>query len=97
MGIVQKQRKEIENLEAKNRMLKRMYESQRGEVVKAQVENIGLVRALKLTISKLGGTVQFTTEDLKALDGLEVVGALHSNGMMELLISGEKEAENSQE
>ena len=38
MGIVQKQKNQIDNLEAKNRMLKRMYENQRAEALKANAK-----------------------------------------------------------
>ena len=57
MGIVQKQQKKIENLEAKNRMLKRMYDSQKFEKVKAQAAEYGAEQVIKAMAMAKGGSM----------------------------------------
>lgn len=100
MGIVQRQKSEIENLKAKNRMIKRMYESQRKANAEIQLSYLGLNRALKLIVLRLGGEVKFTQDDLKKSDKYEVVGVIHTDGTLELLapeFAEEKKAQADQE
>lgn len=88
MGIVQKQKKEIENLKAKNRMIKRLYEDQREKLAETQLSYMGLERVLRLTVLRLGGELQFTSKDLRESDKYETFGMVRKDGTMELLTPG---------
>lgn len=77
MGIVQKQQKKIENLEAKNRMLKRMYDSQKLEKVKAQAAEYGAEQVLKAMAMNLGGTVLITQEMINKAKEMTMVAKIH--------------------
>ena len=77
MGIVQKQQKKIENLEAKNRMLKRMYENQKLEKMKAQAAEYGAEQVIKAIAIELGGTVLITQETMDRAKEMTMVAKIH--------------------
>ena len=86
MGIVQEQRKKIENLEAKNRMLKRMYENQKMATAAERMARDGAVQVVKCILAVTGGGIHFTREELEEAKKLELVGRVHPDQSIEYYI-----------
>lgn len=97
MGIVQKQRKKIENLEAKNRMLKRMYESQKTATAKAALAQHGAETVVKCVIAKTGGGILITKDELEQAKKYEMVGRVLPDQSFEYLIPELVELEPEEE
>lgn len=80
MGIVQKQKSEIERLEMKNKMLKRMYDTQKEAATKAMVAEAAAETVLTCAIIKAGGILEITKEELERAKTIPVVGKLNEDG-----------------
>lgn len=87
MGIVQKLRKKNENLEAKNRMLKRMYETQKAAAAKAMIAENGAEQVVKYAALQLGGRILIPREKLEEMKNLVMVGKF-SNDALEYVLQG---------
>ena len=76
MGIVQEQRKQIENLEAKNRMLKRMYESKRTSEAEARMAQAGAELIVKAVAVMNNGKLLLTREAIEKAKEHEMIGRI---------------------
>lgn len=85
MGIVQKQKNQIDNLEAKNRMLKRMYENQRAEALKANAKEAAAEYLLVAAVLKQDGHMTVTQEDLEEAKHTDVVARILEDGSVEYI------------
>lgn len=97
MGIVQEQRKKIENLEAKNRMLKRMYENQKMATAEARLAQEGAIQVIKCALVVAGGGIHFTREELEEAKKLDLVGRVHPDQSIEYYIPQLVEEDESEE
>ena len=79
MGIVQELRKKNENLEAKNRMLKRMYESQRSVAAEAKMAQAGAELTLKAVVVMNNGKILVTRDALDLAKEYMMVGRFRTD------------------
>lgn len=91
MGIVEKQRKQIANLEAKNRMLKRMYETKKVEAVKAMTAEAAAEYILICALEKLGGTMEVSKKDIENARKREAAGKILPDGTIQYILLNQGE------
>lgn len=77
MGIVRKQKQEIERLNGKINALKRMCNSRDIELMKARAEEAAAEQLIKILIVKCGGRVEVEEREWREYSGMEVVATTH--------------------
>lgn len=91
MGIVEKQRNQIANLEAKNRMLKRMYETKKAEESKAVIAEAAAEYVLICALEKLGGKMEVRKKDMENARKREAAGKMLPDGTIQYILLNQDE------
>lgn len=97
MGIVEKQRNQIANLEAKNRMLKRMYETKKAEEAKAVIAEAAAECVLICALEKLGGTMEVSKKDMENAKKREAAGKILPDGTIQYILLNQDERPDGKE
>lgn len=84
MGIVKKQKKEIERLNGKIKTLKRMCERREQELKRLNASEAAAEVLIKVLIARNGGEVEITDSEWEKYKDMKVVGRYsHVNGCQE--------------